>query len=168
MLYRPRTSNPWRHSMQSGLAAVSDPSGCEMTFLLTSWLSFSPLSCFGFVSSLNGEPEKGIAVEVCWCFNNFVSKNKTFFLMHFFCVLFSCINKAIGLESCESFQEETVSDDEGHYRLRGLQVSSVKMIELFFLIVCRRNSTKHPPPPPPPPPPPRIAASSRKEARVFT
>ena len=65
--------------------------------------------------------------------------------MHFFCVLFSCINKAIGLESCESFQEETVSDDEGQYRLRGLQVSSVKMIELFFLIVCRRNSTKHPP-----------------------
>ena len=54
--------------------------------------------------------------------------------MHFFCVLFSCINQAIGLESCESFQEETVSDDEGQYRLRGLQVSSGKMTELFFFI----------------------------------
>lgn len=48
-------------------------------------------SCFGAISSLNGEPEKGVAVE------------------------------AIGLESCESFQEETVSDQEGQYRLRGLQ-----------------------------------------------
>ena len=98
---------------------------------------FSPLSCFGFVSSLNGEPEKGIAVEVCWCFINFVSKKTDFlFFCAIFCVLFSCINQAIGLESCESFQEETVSDDEGQYRLRGLQVSTVKMIELFFLIVC--------------------------------
>lgn len=31
--------------------------------------------------------------------------------------------QAVGLESCESFQEETVSDQEGQYRLRGLQVS---------------------------------------------
>lgn len=94
---------------------------------------FSPLSCFGFVSSLNGEPEKGIAVEVCWCFINFVSIKRDFlFFCAIFCVLFSCINQAIGLESCESFQEETVSDDEGQYRLRGLQVSTVKMIELCF------------------------------------
>ncbi|RMX43282.1 hypothetical protein pdam_00020157 [Pocillopora damicornis] len=54
-------------------------------------------SCFGAISSLNGEPEKGVAVE------------------------------AIGLESCESFQEETVSDQEGQYRLRGLQVSSTDL-----------------------------------------
>lgn len=48
-------------------------------------------SCFGQISSLNGEPEKGIAIE------------------------------AVGLDSCESFQEETVSDQDGQYRLRGLQ-----------------------------------------------
>ncbi|KAJ7333033.1 Nodal modulator [Desmophyllum pertusum] len=48
-------------------------------------------SCFGQISSLNGEPEKAIAIE------------------------------AVGLESCESFQEETLSDHEGKYRLRGLQ-----------------------------------------------
>ena len=99
---------------------------------------FSSLSCFGFVSSLNGEPEKGIAVEVCWCFINFVNKKKQPFLFFcaIFCVLFSCINQAIGLESCESFQEETVSDDEGQYRLRGLQVSQSKWLNFFFLIVC--------------------------------
>ncbi|XP_073255709.1 BOS complex subunit NOMO3-like [Porites lutea] len=57
-------------------------------------------SCFGFVSSLNGEPEKGIAVE------------------------------AIGLESCESFQEETVSDDEGQYRLRGLQPGCIYRVRV--------------------------------------
>ena len=30
--------------------------------------------------------------------------------------------QAVGLDSCESFQEETVSDQDGQYRLRGLQV----------------------------------------------
>ena len=130
---RSRTSNPWPYAMQFSHAAVYDLSGCEITFFTNIVTVFSPLSCFGFVSSLNGEPEKGIAVEVCWCFINFVSKNQTFlFFCAIFCVLFSCINQAIGLESCESFQEETVSDDEGQYRLRGLQVSTVKMIELFF------------------------------------
>ncbi|XP_067042514.1 BOS complex subunit NOMO3-like [Acropora muricata] len=48
-------------------------------------------SCFGRISSLNGEPEKGTVVE------------------------------AVGLENCEASQEETVSDQDGHYRLRGLQ-----------------------------------------------
>lgn len=48
-------------------------------------------SCFGRISSLNGEPEKGTVIE------------------------------AVGLESCEASQEETVSDQDGHYRLRGLQ-----------------------------------------------
>ncbi|XP_068686037.1 BOS complex subunit NOMO3-like [Montipora foliosa] len=48
-------------------------------------------SCFGLISSLNGEPEKDVAVE------------------------------AVGFGNCEAFQEETVSDQGGQYRLRGLQ-----------------------------------------------
>ena len=32
-------------------------------------------------------------------------------------------SQAVGLETCKSFQEETVSDQEGQYRLRGLQAS---------------------------------------------
>lgn len=42
------------------------------------------------------------------------------------------IFQAIGLESCESFQEETVSDQEGQYRLRGLQVTTL----LKILVSC--------------------------------
>ena len=40
------------------------------------------------------------------------------------------IFQAIGLESCESFQEETVSDQEGQYRLRGLQVTTLLKIRV--------------------------------------
>ncbi len=32
------------------------------------------------------------------------------------------ISQAVGLDSCEGNQEETVTDAEGQYRLRGLQV----------------------------------------------
>ncbi|EDO29030.1 predicted protein, partial [Nematostella vectensis] len=49
-------------------------------------------SCYGLVTSLNGEPEKEIALE------------------------------AVGMGSCEGMQEETRSDKDGTYRLRGLQV----------------------------------------------
>ena len=42
------------------------------------------------------------------------------------------IFQAIGLESCESFQEETVSDQDGQYRLRGLQVTTL----LKILVSC--------------------------------
>ena len=52
-------------AIQFSHAAVYDLSGCEITFFTNIVTVFSPLSCFGFVSSLNGEPEKGIAVEVC-------------------------------------------------------------------------------------------------------
>ncbi|CAB3977797.1 Nodal modulator 1 [Paramuricea clavata] len=48
-------------------------------------------SCYGSVTTLNGRPEKDVALE------------------------------AVGLDSCEGNQEETVTDAEGHYRLRGLQ-----------------------------------------------
>lgn len=48
-------------------------------------------SCYGSVTSLNAKPEKDVALE------------------------------AVGLDSCEGTQEETVTDKEGQYRLRGLQ-----------------------------------------------
>lgn len=40
--------------------------------------------------------------------------------------------QAVGLDSCESFQEETVSDQDGQYRLRGLQVCLKKRTGTCF------------------------------------
>lgn len=55
---------------------------------------FSRLSsCYGTVSSLNGEPEQGVAVE------------------------------AVGQSDCSIYGEDTVTDEEGKFRLRGLLVS---------------------------------------------
>ena len=55
---------------------------------------FSRLSsCYGTVSSLNGEPEQGVAVE------------------------------AAGQSDCSIYGEDTVTDEEGKFRLRGLLVS---------------------------------------------
>ncbi|KAJ8035005.1 Nodal modulator 2 [Holothuria leucospilota] len=48
-------------------------------------------SCFGQVTSLNGEPEPGVALE------------------------------AVGASNCGEFVEEGVSDQEGNFRIRGLQ-----------------------------------------------
>ena len=50
-------------------------------------------SCYGTVSSLNGEPEQGVAVE------------------------------AVGQNDCSIYGEDTVTDEEGKFRLRGLLVS---------------------------------------------
>lgn len=50
-------------------------------------------SCYGTVSSLNGEPEQGVAVE------------------------------AVGQSDCSIYGEDTVTDEEGKFRLRGLLVS---------------------------------------------
>uniref|UniRef100_A0A2K6AHD9 Uncharacterized protein n=1 Tax=Mandrillus leucophaeus TaxID=9568 RepID=A0A2K6AHD9_MANLE len=47
-------------------------------------------SCYGTVSSLNGEPEQGVAVE------------------------------AVGQNDCSIYGEDTVTDEEGKFRLRGL------------------------------------------------
>lgn len=47
-------------------------------------------SCYGTVSSLNGEPEQGVAVE------------------------------AVGQKDCSIYGEDTVTDEEGKFRLRGL------------------------------------------------
>lgn len=49
-------------------------------------------SCYGTVSSLNGEPEQGVAVE------------------------------AVGQSDCSIYGEDTVTDEEGKFRLRGLLV----------------------------------------------
>lgn len=49
-------------------------------------------SCYGTVSSLNGEPEQGVAVE------------------------------AVGQKDCSMYGEDTVTDEEGKFRLRGLLV----------------------------------------------
>ncbi|ETE61234.1 Nodal modulator 1 [Ophiophagus hannah] len=57
-------------------------------------------SCYGTVSSLNGEPEQGIAVE------------------------------AVGQGECAIYGEDTVTDEEGRFRLRGLLVSVLKTAEL--------------------------------------
>ena len=47
--------------------------------------------------------------------------------------------QAVGLDSCEGIQEETVTDKEGQYRLRGLQVleSCIKsVVKQNILIIC--------------------------------
>ncbi|KAM3826892.1 BOS complex subunit NOMO3-like [Vipera latastei] len=57
-------------------------------------------SCYGTVSSLNGEPEQGIAVE------------------------------AVGQGECDTYGEDTVTDEEGRFRLRGLLPSCLYHIQL--------------------------------------
>ncbi|XP_038675302.1 nodal modulator 1 [Scyliorhinus canicula] len=57
-------------------------------------------SCYGQVSSLNGEPEQGVSVE------------------------------AVGQEDCSIYGEDTVTDEDGKFRLRGLLPSCVYHIQL--------------------------------------
>lgn len=75
--------------------AVSGPRDATVALLdgtteLTYFLS-AP-SCYGTVSSLNGEPEQGVAVE------------------------------AVGQSDCSIYGEDTITDEEGRFRLRGLLV----------------------------------------------
>ena len=52
-------------------------------------------SCYGKVTSLNGEPEPGVVVE------------------------------ALGQgENCQAFQEEAKTEQDGSFRIRGLQVNT--------------------------------------------
>ena len=145
--------------MQFSYAAVYDLSGCEITFFTNIVTVFSPLSCFGFVSSLNGEPEKGIAVEVCWCFINFVSKNQTFCsFVQFFAFCFPVLTRPSDWKAVNPFKKkqfQTTKDNIGYEAFRSVQS---KWLNSFFLIVCGRNSAKHLP----------LLASSWKENRVFT
>uniref|UniRef100_A0A803TDH8 Prealbumin-like fold domain-containing protein n=1 Tax=Anolis carolinensis TaxID=28377 RepID=A0A803TDH8_ANOCA len=57
-------------------------------------------SCYGTVSSLNGEPEQGVSVE------------------------------AVGQGQCNMYGEDTITDEEGKFRLRGLLPSCVYYIQL--------------------------------------
>uniref|UniRef100_A0A8C8ZI42 Nodal modulator 1 n=1 Tax=Prolemur simus TaxID=1328070 RepID=A0A8C8ZI42_PROSS len=57
-------------------------------------------SCYGTVSSLNGEPEQGVAVE------------------------------AVGQNDCGIYGEDTVTDEEGKFRLRGLLPGCVYHVQL--------------------------------------
>ncbi|XP_048407987.1 BOS complex subunit NOMO1 [Stegostoma tigrinum] len=57
-------------------------------------------SCYGTVSSLNGEPEQGVAVE------------------------------AVGQNDCSIYGEDTVTDEDGKFRLRGLLPGCVYHIQL--------------------------------------
>lgn len=57
-------------------------------------------SCYGTVSSLNGEPEQGISVE------------------------------AVGQMDCSIYGEDTITDEEGKFRLRGLLPGCVYHIQL--------------------------------------
>lgn len=61
------------------------------------------LSCYGEVTSLNGEPEPGVFVE------------------------------ALGKDSCSMYQEESKTEQNGKYRIRGLQVKCYACI--YFLDV---------------------------------
>ena len=67
-------------------------------------------SCYGQVTSLNGEAEQGIIVE------------------------------ALGEgETCSLYQEESKTDQEGYYRIRGLQVrvTQSKGRTTYFQTHCR-------------------------------
>ncbi|XP_060065049.1 BOS complex subunit NOMO2-like [Ylistrum balloti] len=57
-------------------------------------------SCYGSVTSLNGEPEQGIIVE------------------------------AVGTDTCGMFQEESKTEPDGSYRIRGLQPNCTYSIHL--------------------------------------
>uniref|UniRef100_A0A8B9CN81 Prealbumin-like fold domain-containing protein n=1 Tax=Anser brachyrhynchus TaxID=132585 RepID=A0A8B9CN81_9AVES len=57
-------------------------------------------SCYGTVSSLNGEPEQGVSVE------------------------------AVGQEKCSIYGEDTITDEEGKFRLRGLLPGCVYHVQL--------------------------------------
>ncbi|KAM4631893.1 BOS complex subunit NOMO1-like [Discoglossus pictus] len=57
-------------------------------------------SCYGIVSSLNGEPEQGVSVE------------------------------GVGQKDCSIYGEDTVTDEEGKFRLRGLRPGCVYHVQL--------------------------------------
>lgn len=61
-------------------------------------------SCYGTVSSLNGEPEQGVAVE------------------------------AVGQKDCSIYGEDTVTDEEGKFRLRGLLVRLCASLGISLLL----------------------------------
>lgn len=67
-------------------------------------------SCYGTISSLNGEPEQGVAVE------------------------------AVGQRDCAIYGEDTVTDEDGKFRLRGLLVRLGTRFITGFFILCSEVS----------------------------
>lgn len=66
----------------------------KMAACLTSFLIYCVLSsCYGAVQSLSGDAERDVSVE------------------------------AVGQAECSIYSEDTVTDEEGRFRLRGLLVS---------------------------------------------
>ncbi|KAG8432961.1 hypothetical protein GDO86_017286 [Hymenochirus boettgeri] len=57
-------------------------------------------SCYGAITSLNGEPEQGVSVE------------------------------AMGQDDCDIYGEDTVTDEEGKFRLRGLRPGCIYHVQL--------------------------------------
>lgn len=68
-------------------------------------------SCYGTISSLNGEPEQGVAVE------------------------------AVGQHDCAIYGEDTVTDEEGKFRLRGLLVRLRTRFILCSEVSCGAPNT---------------------------
>uniref|UniRef100_A0A8C0LK55 Nodal modulator 1-like n=1 Tax=Canis lupus dingo TaxID=286419 RepID=A0A8C0LK55_CANLU len=66
-------------------------------------------SCYGTVSSLNGEPEQGVAVE------------------------------AVGQDDCSIYGEDTVTDEEGKFRLRGLLVGNNDIDDVSIIVFRQIN-----------------------------
>lgn len=66
--------------------------------------SLSTSSCYGTVSSLNGEPEQGVSVE------------------------------AVGQKDCSIYGEDTITDEEGKFRLRGLLVRIITLHVIYFYV----------------------------------
>lgn len=64
-----------------------------MSLISITVLATSVLSCYGAVQSLSGDAERDVAVE------------------------------AVGQGECSLYSEDTVTDEEGRFRLRGLLVS---------------------------------------------
>ena len=67
---------------------------------------FYGFSCYGRVTSLNGEAEQGVLVEAV----------------------------GRGSDTCQLLQEESKSEPDGHFRIRGLQVC--KYMLPILLVPC--------------------------------
>lgn len=70
-----------------------------------SWSCTVLLSCYGAVQSLSGDAERDVAVE------------------------------AVGQGECSLYSEDTVTDEEGRFRLRGLLVSTQGSGGFIFILV---------------------------------
>lgn len=71
------------------------------------------LSCYGAVQSLSGDAERDVAVE------------------------------AVGQGECSLYSEDTVTDEEGRFRLRGLLVSTSRTPLMAQIADSRAGTTQY-------------------------